>query len=172
MSFTPPARDHVNSEFDSYHRLGCGSNIPAKGELPVSITINLVSIPVEDQAKALEFYTEKFGFEKRADVSQGDYRWLTVTAPAGSPDIELVLEPNANPASKSYQQSLREQGIPITAFYSSDLDGDYERLAGEGVTFTKELTDMPWGKFAILDDTCGNLVQLQQVEWKAEGESS
>jgi predicted enzyme related to lactoylglutathione lyase len=135
---------------------------PAKG-VPVSITINLVSIPVDDQAKALEFYTEKFGFEKRADVSQGDYRWLTVTAPEGSPEIELVLEPNANPASKSYQESLREQGIPITSFLSSDLDADYERLAGEGVTFTMELTDMPWGKFAILDDTCGNLVQLQQV---------
>ena len=134
--------------------------------IPVSITINLVSIPVDDQAKALQFYTEKFGFEKRADVSQGEYRWLTVTAPQGSPDVELVLEPNANPASKSYQESLREQGIPITAFYSDDLDADYERLAGEGVTFRTELTEMPWGKFAILDDTCGNLVQLQQVTVK------
>ncbi len=83
----------------------------------MSITINLVSIPVDDQTKALEFYTEKFGFEKRADVSQGDYRWLTVTAPEGSPNIELLLEPNANPASKSYQESLRSQGIPITAFF-------------------------------------------------------
>jgi uncharacterized glyoxalase superfamily protein PhnB len=97
-----------------------------------------------NQEKALEFYTERFGFEKRADVSQGDYRWLTVTASEGSPDIELVLEPNANPASQSYQQSLREQGIPITSFFSSDLDADYERLVGDGVTFTKELTDMPW----------------------------
>jgi len=129
----------------------------------VSITINLVSIPVDDQAKALEFYTEKFGFQKRADVRQGDYRWLTVTAPEGSPEVELVLEPNANPASKGYQQSLREQGIPITAFFSTDLDADCERLVALGVTFTKELTDMPWGRFAILDDTCGNLVQLQQV---------
>ena len=77
----------------------------------MSITIKLVSIPVDDQAKALEFYTEKFGFEKRADVSQGDYRWLTVTAPDGSPDVELVLEPNANPASKSYQESPREQAF-------------------------------------------------------------
>jgi predicted enzyme related to lactoylglutathione lyase len=128
----------------------------------VSITINLVSIPVDDQAKALEFYTEKFGFEKRADVSQGAYRWLTVTAPEGSPDIELVLEPNANPASKSYQESLREQGIPITAFFSNDLDADYERLVGDGVAFTTDLTDMPWGKFAILDDTCGNLVSCSR----------
>jgi predicted enzyme related to lactoylglutathione lyase len=137
-------------------------DISAK-ELTLSITIKLVSIPVDDQAKALDFYTEKFGFEKRADVSQGDYRWLTVTAPEGSPEIELVLEPNENPASKAYQASLREQGIPITSFFSSDLDADYERLMGLGVRFTKELTDMPWGKFAILDDTCGNLVQLQQV---------
>ena len=112
--------------------------------LPVSITIKLVSIPVDDQAKALGFYTEKFGFEKRADVSQGDYRWLTVTAPEGSPDVELVLEPNANPASKSYQESLREQGIPITSFFSNDLEADYERLVGLGVTFTQELNDMPW----------------------------
>jgi predicted enzyme related to lactoylglutathione lyase len=137
-------------------------DISAK-ELTLSITIKLVSIPVDDQAKALDFYTEKFGFEKRADVSQGDYRWLTVTAPEGSPEIELVLEPNENPTSKAYQASLREQGIPITSFFSSDLDADYERLMGLGVRFTKELTDMPWGKFAILDDTCGNLVQLQQV---------
>ena len=83
----------------------------------MSITINLVSISVDDQANALDFYTEKFGFEKRADVSQGDYRWLTMTAPEGSPEVE----PNANPASKSYQESLGEQGIPITAFFSTDL---------------------------------------------------
>jgi predicted enzyme related to lactoylglutathione lyase len=133
----------------------------------VSITINLVSISVDDQANALDFYTEKFGFEKRADVSQGDYRWLTMTAPEGSPEVELVLEPNANPASKSYQESLREQGIPITAFFSTDLDVDYERLLALGVTFTRELTEMPWGKYAILDDTCGNLVQVQQVNFSA-----
>jgi predicted enzyme related to lactoylglutathione lyase len=90
---------------------------------------------------------------------------MAVTAPEGSPDVELVLEPNANPASKSYQEALREQGIPITSFFSNDLDADYERLVGLGVTFTKELDDMPWGKFAILDDTCGNLVQLQQVNF-------
>jgi predicted enzyme related to lactoylglutathione lyase len=143
-------------------KVGCGST-SAKRELAVSITIKLVSIPVDDQANALKFYTEKLGFEKHTDVSQGDYRWLTVTAPKGIPDVELVLEPNENPASKAYQASLREQGIPITAFFSDDIDADYERLVGLGVTFTKELTDMPWGKFAILDDTCGNLVQLQQV---------
>jgi hypothetical protein len=101
-------------------------------------------------------------------VSQGDYRWLTVTAPEGSPDVEVVLEPNVNLASKSYQASLREQGIPITSFFSNGLDADYERLVTLGVTFTKELTDMPWGKFAILDETCGNLVQLQQVNFRTD----
>jgi len=144
---------------------GCARTDSTK-ELPVSITINLVSIPVDDQTKALKFYTEKFDFQKRSDVSLGDYRWLTVTAPEGSPEVELVLEPNANPASKSYQQSLRGQGTPITAFFSTDLDADYDRLVALGVTFTKELTEMPWGKFAILDDTCGNLVQVQQVTSK------
>ena len=133
----------------------------------MSITINLVSIPVDDQTEALDFYTEKFGFKKRADVRQGDYRWLTVTAPEGSSEVELVLEPNANPASRSYQESLREQGIPITAFFSTDLDTDYKRLVALGVTFTREPTEMPWGKYAILDDTCGNLVQLQQVNFTA-----
>jgi len=78
-----------------------------------------------------------------------------------------VLEPNAKPASKSYQEALREQGIPIIAFFSTDLDADYERLVALGVTFTRELTEMPWGKFAILDDICGNLVQLQQVDFTA-----
>ena len=132
----------------------------------MAITIRLVGIPVDDQEKALAFYTEKLGFQKRADVRQGAFRWLTVTAPEGSPDVELVLEPNANPASKSYQESLREQGIPITAFHSDDLDADYRKLAGLGVEFPKDLTEMPWGKFAILDDTCGNLVQLQQVKFR------
>lgn len=94
----------------------------------MSITIKLVSIPVDDQAKALEFYTEKFGFEKRADVSQGDYRWLTVTAPEGSPDVELVLEPNANPASKDYQASLREQVRDLFARLA--LSYEHARQAG------------------------------------------
>ncbi len=131
----------------------------------MSITIRLVSIPVDDQAKALAFYTDRLGFEKRADVTNGGYRWLTVTAPGGDSDIELVLEPNANPAAKAYQDSLHEQGIPMTSFFSDDIDADYDRLLALGVTFTKELTEMPWGKFAVADDTCGNLIQIQQVTY-------
>ena len=84
----------------------------------MSITINLVSIPVDDQAKALAFYTEKLDFEKHADVPTEGYRWLTVTAPAGHSDVELVLEPNANPAAKTYQEALHSEGIPVTAFFS------------------------------------------------------
>ncbi|MGZ4481977.1 MAG: VOC family protein [Gaiellales bacterium] len=131
----------------------------------MSITIRLVSTPVDDQAKALAFYTDRLGFEKRADVTNGGYRWLTVTAPGGDSDIELVLEPNANPAAKAYQASLHEQGIPMTSFFSDDIDADYDRLLALGVTFTKELTEMPWGKFAVADDTCGNLIQIQQVTY-------
>jgi predicted enzyme related to lactoylglutathione lyase len=131
----------------------------------VSITITLVSIPVDDQAKALAFYTEKLGFEKHADVPTDGYRWLTVTAPAGHSDVELVLEPNANPAAKTYQEALHSEGIPVTAFFSDDIAADYQRLVERGVTFAKELTEMPWGRFAVLDDTCGNLIQIQQVTY-------
>ena len=129
----------------------------------MSITIRLVSIMVDDQAKALDFYTSKLGFEKHADVSAGDYRWLTVIAPVGSPDIELVLEPNQNPAGKTYQTALHEQGIPATAFFTDDFYADYERLVGLGVRFVEEPKEEPWGKYAVLDDTCGNLIQLQEV---------
>jgi glyoxylase I family protein len=129
----------------------------------MSITIKLTSIMVDDQAKAEKFYTDVLGFEVCKDVTMGEYRWLTVTAPDGSADIELVLEPNANPAGKTFQSAIKEQGIPATAFFTDDLDAEYERLVGLGVTFTKEVTEFPWGKMAILDDTCGNLIQLQQV---------
>ncbi len=97
-------------------------------------------------------------------MSLGEYRWLTVSAPDGSADIELVLEPNANPVGKSYQMGLFEQGIPATAFFADDVDAEYERLVGLGVKFTLEPQEMPWGKYAILDDGCGNLIQLQQVD--------
>jgi len=129
----------------------------------MSITIRLVSIMVDDQAKALDFYTSKLGFEKHADVGAGDYRWLTMIAPAGSSDIELVLEPNQNPTGKAYQTALYEQGIAATAFFTDDFDAGYERLVGLGVRFVGEPKEEPWGKYAVLDDTCGNLIQLQQV---------
>jgi predicted enzyme related to lactoylglutathione lyase len=128
--------------------------------------IKLTSIYVDDQEKALRFYTDVLGFAKKADVSQGAYRWLTV-ASAEEPDgTELLLEPNDNPAAKTYQQALKEQGINAAMFYTDDLQRDYSRLVGLGVTFTVPLIREPWGSMATLDDTCGNLIQLTQLTWQ------
>ena len=125
--------------------------------------IKLTSIHVDDQEKALRFYTDVLGFVKKADVSQGEYRWLTVTSPEEPDGSELVLEPDDNPAAKNYQQALFQQGIPATMFYTDDLQRDYDRLAGKGVRFTVPLTREAWGSLATLDDTCGNLIQLTQL---------
>jgi predicted enzyme related to lactoylglutathione lyase len=127
--------------------------------------IKLTSIHVDDQDRALAFYTDKLGFTKKADVSQGEYRWLTVASPEEPDGPELVLEPNNNPAAKTYQQALHEQKIPAAIFHTSDLQRDYDRLVGQGVTFTTPLTKESWGSMAVLDDTCGNLVQLHQPAW-------
>ena len=127
--------------------------------------IKLNSIHVDDQEKALQFYTEKLGFVKKADVSQGDYRWLTVVSPEEPEGTELVLEPNDNPAAKTYQQALFEQQIPATMFHTADLQADYDRLVAKGVNFTVPLTKEAWGSMATLDDTCGNLIQLTQPAW-------
>ncbi|MCK9519230.1 MAG: VOC family protein [Dehalococcoidia bacterium] len=125
--------------------------------------IKLVSVHVDDQEKALQFYTDVLGFTKKTDVSAGDYRWLTVVSPEEPDGAELVLEPNDNPAARSYQQALFEQSIPAVVFYTSDLQRDHDRLAGKGVTFTVPPTTEARGAMAILDDTCGNLVQLTQL---------
>jgi len=126
------------------------------------VRIKLTSIFVEDQARALAFYTDVLGFVKRQDIPVGQYRWLSVVSPEGPGDLELSLEPNANPAARTYQEALFEQGIPITAFEVDDLDGEYRRLRGRGVVFTREPTDTGPVRIAILADTCGNLVQLYQ----------
>jgi catechol 2,3-dioxygenase-like lactoylglutathione lyase family enzyme len=127
--------------------------------------IKLTSIHVDDQEKALRFYTDVLGFVKKADVTNGPYRWLTV-ASAEEPDgTELVLEPNDNPAAKTYQQALLEKKIPAAMFHTDNLQRDYDRLAGLGVTFATPLTKEAWGSMAVLDDTCGNLVQLTQPAW-------
>jgi glyoxylase I family protein len=123
--------------------------------------IKLVSIMVDDQAKALAFYTDVLGFEKKTDIPVGEYRWLTVVAPDRD-DLELVLEPNANPAGKTFQRALFEQNIPATAFESDDLDADVKRLRARGVAFTMEPTVAGAVKIAVLSDTCGNLIQLYQ----------
>ncbi|MDC0723484.1 VOC family protein [Nannocystis bainbridge] len=124
--------------------------------------IKLNSIMVDDQDKALRFYTEVLGFKPKHDLPIGEYRWITVVSPEGPGDVELVLEPNANPAAKTYQAALFSQGIPLTAFEVDDLAAEYDRLRARGVAFTIEPTPMGAVSIAILADTCGNLIQLYQ----------
>jgi predicted enzyme related to lactoylglutathione lyase len=124
--------------------------------------IKLTSIHVDDQDRALRFYTEVLGFAKKTDIPAGEYRWLTVVSPEEQEGAELLLEPNDNPAAKTYQQALHEQNIPAAVFHTDDLQRECDRLAGQGVTFTTPLTKEAWGSMAVLDDTCGNLIQLTQ----------
>ncbi|MBN1240539.1 MAG: VOC family protein [Gammaproteobacteria bacterium] len=124
--------------------------------------IKLNSILVDDQEKALRFYTNVLGFEKGKDIPVGEFRWITVVSPEGHPDVELVLEPNANPAAKTYQQALFEQGIPLTAFEATDIHAECRRLKERGVQFTMEPTGAGPVTIAVFADTCGNLIQLYQ----------
>jgi catechol 2,3-dioxygenase-like lactoylglutathione lyase family enzyme len=124
--------------------------------------IKLTSVVVDDQDKALRFYTEVLGFAKKHDIPVGQFRWITVVSPEGPDDLELTLEPNANPAAKTYQEALFEQGIPLTAFEVSDVDKEFERLKRHGVVFTREPADAGPVRIAVLSDTCGNLIQLYQ----------
>jgi catechol 2,3-dioxygenase-like lactoylglutathione lyase family enzyme len=127
------------------------------------VKIKLTSVLVDDQDKALKFYTEVLGFLKKTDVPVGKFKWLTVVSPEGPDDIELLLEPNENPASKVYQKALHEQGIPLTAFAVDDIQKEYERLKKLGVAFRTEPTQMGPTTIAVFDDTCGNLIQIYQV---------
>lgn len=124
--------------------------------------IRLNSIFVADQTRALAFYTDVLGFVKQQDIPVGPYRWLTVSSPEGPDELQLSLEPNVNPAARTYQEALFQQGIPITAFEVDDLDAEYRRLRSRGVVFTREPTDSGPVRIAIFADTCGNLVQLYQ----------
>lgn len=126
--------------------------------------IKLNSIMVDDQQKALDFYTTVLGFKKKQDIPVGEYKWLTVVSPEGPDDVELALEPNANPAGKTFQQAMFEQGIPATAFEVDDIQAEYERLRRKGVAFTKEPTPAGPVTFAVFSDTCGNLIQIYQPE--------
>jgi predicted enzyme related to lactoylglutathione lyase len=123
--------------------------------------IKLNSIFVDNQDKALKFYTEVLGFKKSKEIPMGEFKWLTVTSPEGPADVELVLEPNANPAAKQYQESIFKQGIPITAFEVDDIKTDYERLKNQ-VMFTMKPTQQGPVTIAIFSDTCGNLIQLYE----------
>ncbi len=126
--------------------------------------IKLCSIFVDDQEKALRFYTGVLGFVKKMDIPvEGGFRWLTVVSPEEPDGTELVIEPNANPASQAFKQALREQGIPFTAFAVDDVQKEYERLKGQGVSFAQEPTQAGPATIAVFDDTCGNWIQMFQV---------
>lgn len=124
--------------------------------------IKLTSILVDDQTKALRFYTEVLGFRPRHDIPVGAYRWITVSSPEGPDELELALEPNANPAARTYQKAMFDQGIPLAAFEVSDIDAEFRRLRKQGVAFTREPTRSGPVTVAVFADTCGNLVQLYQ----------
>ena len=124
--------------------------------------IKLTSIMVDDQDKALRFYTEVLGFRKKHDIPVGEYRWITVTSPEGPDDLELALEPNANPAGKTFQEAMFSQGIPLTAFEVTDIASEFARLMQKGVAFTLQPTPAGAVTIAVFADTCGNLIQLYQ----------
>ncbi len=125
--------------------------------------IKLTSVYVDDQDKALRFYTEVLGFAKKADFSNGPYRWLTVGSPDEPDGTQLQLALNNNPAAKAYQQTLFQQGQPAAMLFTDDVRGDYERIKARGATFTMPPTDVTASTIAVLKDTCGNLIQLTQL---------
>jgi catechol 2,3-dioxygenase-like lactoylglutathione lyase family enzyme len=124
--------------------------------------IRLVSLFVDDQDKALRFYTEVLGFKKKHDIPMGGPRWITVVSPEGPDDLELVLEPNGHPAASAYQAALMKDGIPATAFESAAIHDEVRRLKEKGVVFTREPTVAGEVIIAIFSDTCGNLLQMYQ----------
>jgi glyoxylase I family protein len=124
--------------------------------------IKLTSIMVDDQDKAVRFYTEVLGFRKKHDIPVGEFRWITVTSPEGPDDLELALEPNANPAGKAFQSAMFAQGIPLAAFEVADIEREFRRLTASGVAFTKEPSPAGPILLAVFADTCGNLIQLYQ----------
>ncbi|SOJ52516.1 hypothetical protein MSIMFB_00032 [Mycobacterium simulans] len=122
--------------------------------------INLSSVLVDDQDKALRFYTNVLGFQKKTDVPLGEHRWITLVSPEDPDGTELVLEPDSHPAVKPFKAALIADGIPFTSFAVDDVRAEFERLRGLGVHFTQEPTDMGPVTTAVLDDTCGNLIQI------------
>lgn len=124
--------------------------------------IIVTSIFVEDQEKALKFYTETLGFVKKHDVPAGEFRWITLVSPGEEAGVELLLEPNNNPVAKNYQKGLFEEGIPATMFGVEDIQKEYERLTAFDVKFTMAPTKMGDITISVFDDTCGNLIQIIQ----------
>ena len=122
--------------------------------------INLTSVMVDDQDRALRFYTDTLGFQLKHDIPMGEARWITVVSPDNPDGTELVLEPDGHPAAKPFKDALVSDGIPFTQFAVDDVHAEYERLTGLGVRFTQEPATMGAVTTAVLDDTCGNLIQI------------
>ncbi|HZW81575.1 MAG TPA: VOC family protein [Candidatus Deferrimicrobiaceae bacterium] len=125
--------------------------------------IKVTSLYVDDQDKALRFYTEVLGFAKKADFSNGPFRWLTVVSPEEPDGTELQLALNSNPAAKAYQQAMFQQSQPAAMFFTNDVQADYERMKARGAEFTMPPKDVTASKIAMLNDTCGNLIQITQL---------
>ena len=124
--------------------------------------INLTSVLVDDQAKALAFYTDVLGFVEKSNIPMGEHSWLTVVSPEAPDGVELLLEPDQHPAAGPFKKALAEDGIPFTSFAVDDVRAEFDRLAGLGVVFTQEPTDLGPVTVAVFDDTCGNLIQIAQ----------
>jgi predicted enzyme related to lactoylglutathione lyase len=125
--------------------------------------IKVTNVYVDDQEQALRFYTEVLGFVKKADFSQGPFRWLTVVSPEDPDGTELQLALNDKPAAKAYQQAMFQQGQPAAMFYTDDVQADYESMKARGAEFTMPPTDVTASKIAMLNDTCGNLIQVAEL---------
>jgi predicted enzyme related to lactoylglutathione lyase len=129
--------------------------------------IKLTSVFVDDQDKALRFYTDVLGFQKKHEFSAGKYKWLTVVSPEEPEGVQLVLEPSEgfNLAAKAYQQEIHRHGIAAANFFVADVQKEFERLKAHGVKFTKDPTKTTGSTIAVLDDTCGNLIQITHLDW-------
>jgi predicted enzyme related to lactoylglutathione lyase len=127
--------------------------------------LKVMNVFVDDQEKALKFYTDVLGFAKKMDFSNGPYRWLTVVSPEEPDGMQLQLALNDNPAAKTYQQAIFEQRTPAANFFVADTEAEYARLKNLGVTFTTEPTKTVGSSIAVLDDTCGNLIQITHLAW-------
>jgi catechol 2,3-dioxygenase-like lactoylglutathione lyase family enzyme len=127
------------------------------------VRINLTSVLVDDQDKALAFYTDVLGFVKKTEIPMGEHRWLTVVSPEEPDGVELVLEPDGHPAVRPFKEALAADGIPFTSFAVSDVHAEFDRLTGLGVTFVQEPAAMGPVTTAVLDDTCGNLIQIASM---------
>jgi predicted enzyme related to lactoylglutathione lyase len=126
--------------------------------------IQVMTLHVNDQAKALQFYAEVLGFEKKTDFSNGPYRWLTVVSPEAPDGMELQLEASTNPATRTYQEARFQQSQPVAIFFVDDMQAEHDRLAAKGVKFTMKPTKVTGSTIAVLDDTCGNLIQITALE--------